>query len=98
MSAFASTNFLSIDAAAYLVAKCDDGFGDVHALQRGVTYGVGRSPKNRIVLPDDLCSRDHAELAYTEDAWYVRDLESLTGPKSVLGVLMEIWHDVPFDV
>jgi Nif-specific regulatory protein len=42
--------------AAYLVAKRDDGFGDVYPLQRGVTFGVGRNPKNRIVLPDDLCS------------------------------------------
>lgn len=67
--------------AAYLVAKRDDGFGDVFPMQRGVTYGVGRNPKNRIVLPDDLCSRDHAELAYAENNWYVRDLESLNGTK-----------------
>ncbi|HJZ93732.1 MAG TPA: sigma 54-interacting transcriptional regulator [Gemmataceae bacterium] len=67
--------------AAYLVAKRDDGFGDVHPLARGVTYGVGRSPKNRIVLPDDLCSRDHAEVSYAEDAWYVRDLDSLNGTR-----------------
>ena len=40
---------------AYLVAERDDGFGDVYPLQRGVTYGVGRSPKNRVVLADDLC-------------------------------------------
>lgn len=72
---------MAAPTAAYLVAKRDDGFGDVHPLQRGVTYGVGRSPKNRIVLPDDLCSRDHAELTYAEDAWYVRDLESLNGTR-----------------
>ena len=41
---------MAAPAAAYLVAKRDDGFGDVYPLQRGVTYGVGRSPKNRIVL------------------------------------------------
>jgi Nif-specific regulatory protein len=67
--------------SAYLVAERDDGFGDVYALQRGVTYGVGRSPKNRIVLADDLCSRDHAEMAYAEGAWYVRDLGSLNGTR-----------------
>jgi Nif-specific regulatory protein len=72
---------MAAPTAAYLVAKRDDGFGDVHPLQKGVTYGVGRSPKNRIVLPDDLCSRDHAEVAYAEDAWYVRDLESLNGTR-----------------
>ena len=69
-------------ATAYLVAKHDDdGFGDVYPLQQGVTFGVGRSPKNRIVLADDLSSRDHAELAYAEGAWYVRDLNSLNGTK-----------------
>ncbi|MBO0700404.1 MAG: sigma 54-interacting transcriptional regulator [Zavarzinella sp.] len=66
---------------AYLVAERDDGFGDVYPLQRGVTYGVGRSPKNRIVLADDLCSRDHAELAFAEGAWYARDLGSLNGTR-----------------
>jgi Nif-specific regulatory protein len=72
---------MAAPTAAFLVAKRDDGFGDVFPLQRGVTYGVGRSPKNRIALPDDLCSRDHAEVAYTEEAWYVRDLESLNGTR-----------------
>lgn len=72
---------MAAPTAAFLVAKRDDGFGDVHALQRGVTYGVGRSPKNRIVLLDDLCSRDHAEVTYTEESWYVRDLDSLNGTR-----------------
>src|SRR4051812_29747664 len=68
-------------AAAYLVAELDDGFGDVYPLQRGVTFGVGRSPKNRIVLADDLSSRDHAEVAFAEGEWYVRDLGSTNGTK-----------------
>ncbi len=72
---------MAAPTAAYLVAKRDDGFGDVHPLQKGVTYGVGRSPKNRIALPDDLCSRDHAEVTYAEGTWYVRDLDSLNGTK-----------------
>jgi transcriptional regulator with GAF, ATPase, and Fis domain len=73
---------MAAPAAAFLVAKHDDdGFGDVYPLQQGVTYGVGRSPKNRVVLADDLCSRDHAELAFAEGAWYVRDLNSLNGTK-----------------
>lgn len=67
--------------AAYLVAKRDDGFGDVYPLQKGITFGVGRSPKNRVLLPDDLCSRDHAEISYADAAWYVRDLDSLNGTR-----------------
>ncbi len=72
---------MAAPTTAYLVAKHEEGFGDVHPLQQGVTYGVGRSPKNRIVLPDDLCSRDHAELSYAEGVWYLRDLNSLNGTK-----------------
>ena len=72
---------MAAPTTAYLVAELDDGFGDVHHLQKGVTYGVGRSPKNRIVLADDLSSRDHAELAFAEGEWYVRDLGSTNGTK-----------------
>src|SRR5215211_7668689 len=72
---------MAAPTAAFLVAELDDGFGDVHPLQKGVTYGVGRSPKNRIVLADDLSSRDHAELAFAEGEWYVRDLGSTNGTK-----------------
>ena len=72
---------MAAPTSAYLVAKHVDGFGDVYPLQQGVTFGVGRSPKNRVVLADDLSSRDHAELAYAEGAWYVRDLSSLNGTK-----------------
>ena len=72
---------MAAPASAYLVAELDDGFGDVYPLHRGVTYGVGRSPKNRVVLADDLSSRDHAELAFAEGEWYVRDLGSTNGTK-----------------
>jgi Nif-specific regulatory protein len=72
---------MAAPTAAFLVTELDDGFGDVYPLQRGVTYGVGRSPKNRIVLADDLSSRDHAELAFAEGEWYVRDLGSTNGTK-----------------
>src|SRR3954462_4384423 len=72
---------MAAPTAAFIVAKRDDGFGDVYPLQRGVTFGVGRSPKNRIVLADDLSSRDHAELAFAEGEWYVRDLGSTNGTK-----------------
>ena len=72
---------MAATTAAYLVAELDDGFGDVYPLQRGVTFGVGRSPKNRIVLADDLSSRDHAEVAFAEGDWYVRDLDSTNGTR-----------------
>ncbi|HEY8504155.1 MAG TPA: FHA domain-containing protein, partial [Gemmataceae bacterium] len=67
--------------SAYLVARRDDGFGDVHALVPGVRYTLGRSPTNRIVLRDELCSREHAEIFADDGSWYLRDLGSLNGSK-----------------
>ncbi|MCX7666204.1 MAG: sigma 54-interacting transcriptional regulator [Gemmataceae bacterium] len=68
--------------AAYLVAYRQDGQpGDVTALHRGTIYTLGRAPKNRILLPDDSCSRQHAEIFFADGEWYVRDLNSRNGTK-----------------
>ncbi|MBN9519551.1 sigma 54-interacting transcriptional regulator [bacterium] len=65
--------------SAFLVVRRDDGFGDVYPLQDGTRYSLGRAPTNRIVLRDDLCSREHAEVFPAEGGWFVRDLGSLNG-------------------
>src|SRR5687767_7882464 len=65
--------------SAFLVARRDDGFGDVHPLHVGTRYTLGRAPTNKIVLKDDLCSREHAEVFGEGTAWSVRDLGSLNG-------------------
>jgi DNA-binding NtrC family response regulator len=67
--------------AAYLVVRRDDGFGDVFQLVVGQTYTMGRATTNRIVLKDDLCSREHAEVSYRGGRWRVRDLNSLNGTR-----------------
>jgi transcriptional regulator with GAF, ATPase, and Fis domain len=64
---------------AFLVARRDDGFGDVYPLHKGVRYTLGRTPTNKIPLKDDLCSRDHAEVFLDGNGWCVRDLGSLNG-------------------
>ncbi len=66
-------------ASAFLVARREDGFGDVYPLQDGHLYTIGRSPDSRIVLKDDLCSRRHAEVYRDVDGWVLRDLGSLNG-------------------
>src|SRR5438874_10391825 len=49
---------------AYLVIKRGDGFGDVFPLTPGQRYTIGRATSNSILLKDDQCSREHAELFY----------------------------------
>jgi transcriptional regulator with GAF, ATPase, and Fis domain/pSer/pThr/pTyr-binding forkhead associated (FHA) protein len=66
---------------AYLVVRRDDGFGDVYPLTAGQACTMGRSPTNRIVLKDDLCSREHAEVTYGNGRWHVRDLGSTNGTR-----------------
>src|SRR4051812_4534996 len=65
--------------SAFLVVRRDDGFGDVYPLTDGTRYTMGRAPTNRIVLRDDLCSREHAEVYTDESGWFLRDLDSLNG-------------------
>jgi DNA-binding NtrC family response regulator/pSer/pThr/pTyr-binding forkhead associated (FHA) protein len=72
---------MSAESTAYLVVRRDDGFGDVFALQPGQAYTLGRAPTNRIVLKDDLCSREHAEVRSQNGRWRVRDLSSLNGTR-----------------
>jgi Nif-specific regulatory protein len=68
-------------ATAYLVVCRDDGYGDVFQLAAGQSYTLGRAPTNQIVLKDDLCSREHAELFVTDNRWRLRDLHSLNGTR-----------------
>lgn len=70
---------MASNPSAFLVARRDDGFGDVYPLQPGGRYTLGRAPTNRIVLRDELCSREHAEVFPDEGGWFVRDLGSLNG-------------------
>ena len=65
--------------SAFLVARRDDGFGDVFPLHLGTRYKLGRAPTNKVLLKDDLCSREHAEVFPDTDGWFVRDLGSLNG-------------------
>jgi Nif-specific regulatory protein len=67
--------------SAYLVVRRDDGFGDVFPLTPGDRYTLGRAATNRVVLKDELCSREHAEVYHANGAWRVRDLNSLNGTR-----------------
>src|SRR5438093_9956983 len=68
-------------ASAYLVVRRDDGFGEVFPLTPGERYTLGRAATNRVVLKDELCSREHAEVYHANAVWRVRDLNSLNGTR-----------------
>lgn len=70
---------MSQDLNAYLAIPKNDGFGDIVSVSSSKPAGLGRSPKNRIVLRDDLCSREHAEVVFVSGEWYLRDLKSTNG-------------------
>ncbi|HJT78263.1 MAG TPA: sigma 54-interacting transcriptional regulator [Gemmataceae bacterium] len=70
---------MATGSTAYLVVRRDDGFGDVFPLSPGPRYTLGRAPSNRVVLKDELCSREHAEVSFSDGRWRVRDLSSLNG-------------------
>src|SRR5579884_3170369 len=72
---------MAADPSAYLVVRRDDGFGDVFPLQAGRGYVLGRAPTSTIVLKDDQCSREHAEVSAADGRWRVRDLGSLNGTR-----------------
>lgn len=48
-------------------------------LKPGKTISFGRSKRNEIVLPDMSASRKHAEVFYSSDGFYLRDLGSSNG-------------------
>jgi Nif-specific regulatory protein len=72
---------MATGTTAYLVVRRDDGFGDVFPLDPAQSYGLGRAATNTIVLKDDLCSREHAEVLWRGNRWRVRDLGSLNGTR-----------------
>jgi DNA-binding NtrC family response regulator/pSer/pThr/pTyr-binding forkhead associated (FHA) protein len=81
----------------YLVTRRDDGYGDVIPLQPGQRFTLGRANTNRIVLKDELASRDHAEVYFAEDRWRLRDMKSLNGTRINDDALDSEWELSPGD-
>ncbi len=75
----------------YLVIRREDGYGDVFPLDAAQRCLLGRANTNRIVLKDELCSREHAEVAFAEGRWRLRDLKSLNGTR-VQGSTIHEWE------
>jgi Nif-specific regulatory protein len=88
---------MAAGATAYLVVRRDDGYGDVFPLTAGQRHTLGRATTNRIVLKDDLCSREHAEIYHAEGRWRLRDLNSLNGTRLNGEPLDSEWELSPGD-
>ena len=54
---------------------------DVFRLVPGKVVTVGRAPTNRVVIWDEVCSRNHCEIFQNDSDWTLRDLGSRNGTK-----------------
>jgi len=64
---------------AYLVIRDGLKWTDVFRLVPGQAVTIGRAATNQIVVKDDRCSRNHAEIFMSEGQWILRDLDSRNG-------------------
>jgi len=64
---------------AYLVIREGSKWSDVFRLVPGQSVTIGRAPTNQIVIADDRCSRNHAEVFMSDGQWMLRDLDSRNG-------------------
>ena len=67
------------DEVAYLVVREGSTWRDVFRLTPGQVTTVGRAPTNRIVVRDEVCSRNHCEIFRSGEQWTLRDLGSRNG-------------------
>ena len=64
---------------AYLILRTQVKTLSVSRLNPDGITTIGRAPTNQIVIPDDICSRNHCEVFTTDGEWTLRDLESRNG-------------------
>ena len=64
---------------AYLIVREGSTWRDVFRLTPGQVTTIGRAPTNRIVLRDEICSRNHCEVFQSGSQWTLRDLGSRNG-------------------
>ena len=83
---------------AYLVIREGSKWTDVFRLVPGQAVTIGRAPTNQIVIKDDRCSRNHAELFVSEGHWTLRDLESRNGTVVQDQLLKGDWPLQPGDL
>ena len=83
---------------AYLVIREGSKWSDVLRLVPGQSVTVGRAPTNQIVLKDERCSRNHAEVFMSSGQWTLRDLDSRNGTMVGNQVVRGDWLLNPSDI
>ncbi len=66
---------------AYLVVRTGVKRGDVYRLPHNQVTTIGRATTCRIVVQDEICSRNHCELFFDVNCWRLRDCGSRNGTK-----------------
>jgi Nif-specific regulatory protein len=64
---------------AYLIIREGSKWADVFRLVPGESVTIGRGPTNAVVIKDERCSRNHAEVFQAGGQWQLRDLDSRNG-------------------
>ncbi|MCX7428438.1 MAG: sigma 54-interacting transcriptional regulator [Planctomycetia bacterium] len=83
---------------AYLVIRDGLKWTDVFRLVPGQSVTIGRAATNQIVIKDDRCSRNHAEIFMSAGQWTLRDLESRNGTMVGDQQIQGDWTLQPTDV
>src|SRR6185312_6812674 len=70
-----------IKTTAHLVIRSGLLAGTTVPLHSGQVTTVGRATTNRLVVPDEICSRNHCEVFFDGCVWKLRDLGSRNGTR-----------------
>ncbi|MCO6046587.1 sigma 54-interacting transcriptional regulator [Aeoliella sp. ICT_H6.2] len=83
---------------AYLVIREGSKWTDVFRLVEGESVTIGRAPTNAIVVKDERCSRNHAEIFQVQHQWTLRDLDSRNGTQVDGSAIKVDYHLEPGDI
>lgn len=64
---------------AYLLGWDGTGWHDMVRIASNHVTTIGRAPTNKVVLRDEVCSRNHCEIFKANGVWTLRDLDSRNG-------------------
>ncbi len=68
-----------LEPVFYLITTDATGDRQRHQLHPRQVTSIGRASTNKIVLTDEICSRNHCEVFLTSDGWKLRDRSSRNG-------------------